>query len=396
MHSVKNLAQNMGTMLALLLLVMGLSALMRSPLSPTQPHARQPQTLPGAQLLYLQENNENTALMALPAQDMAALTASQPGALATTSPNGLSNLHGLWPAPQGGWLASEINGESGGYTQLLQTSSGKSQQPGTDLGLGNNFLAWSPAGEAILRVERATDYAVFRVDPVTGAATPLPLPNFVYNLAFSPDGQRILYSITAGLGYGSQTFIANSDGSNPQLILDEPKHIIAFARWSPTGEHIAYLRWADTAIPFTVGELWLADGNGGSPVLLAAADAGHGYEPAWSPDGAYIAFVGRENGQDAWADQVPDLLTSNIYLANAADRSVLNLTQFSGARTENPSWSPDGSLLAFSTTQPAPSGQDLDGSLDIWLVEIASKQIQPVTQGANARYPAWVAGTSGE
>jgi len=54
----------------------------------------------------------------------------------------------------------------------------------------------------------------------------------------------------------------------------------------------------DSNIPFTVGELWVTNGDGNNPVLLGEADAGHGYEPAWSPDGAQIAFLGRENKSD--------------------------------------------------------------------------------------------------
>jgi Tol biopolymer transport system component len=225
------------------------------------------------------------------------------------------------------------------------------------------------------------DIVIFRIDPVTQAATQLPTPNNTYDVAFSPDGQRMIYSVTYGLGYGSQTYIANADGSNPRLILNEPQSIIAFARWSPDGDHIAYLRWADTNIPFTVGELWLADGNGGSPVLLAPADAGHGYEPAWSPDSTRIAFVSRENPGDLWADQAAERLMSNIYIVTINGGAVTNLTNFTNALTENPSWSPDSSMVAFNT--------NAGGTMDIWVANMQSRQLQQVTQGAEARYPIW-------
>jgi hypothetical protein len=109
MRYIKTLVQPIATVFALLLLVMGLLALMRSPLSPTQPHAQQPQTLPGSQLLYLQENNENTALMALPAQDVAALTANQPGALATTDQAVNTNpLAPIWVSTAFSWHGCQM------------------------------------------------------------------------------------------------------------------------------------------------------------------------------------------------------------------------------------------------------------------------------------------------
>jgi len=118
--------------------------------------------------------------------------------------------------------------------------------------------------------------------------------------------------------------------------------------------------------------------------VIAPADAGHGYPPVWSPDGRQVAFVVRENAGDRRADVVASALESNIYIADAASGDVRAVTRFEGALTEAPAWSPDGAWLAFST--------DAGGGPDIWLAEIATGEVQQVTQNANARYPAWVAG----
>jgi len=94
--------------------------------------------------------------------------------------------------------------------------------------------------------------------------------------------------------------------------------------------------------------------------------------------------VVRENAGDRRADVVASALESNIYIADAASGDVRAVTRFEGALTEAPAWSPDGAWLAFST--------DAGGGPDIWLAEIATGEVQQVTQNANARYPAWVAG----
>jgi len=174
------------------------------------------------------------------------------------------------------------------------------------------------------------------------------------------------------------------DGHNRERIISAPTHIIAYPRWSPTGEAIAYIRMPDSNVPFTVGELVLTDGNGRNGRTVALADAGHGYPPLWSPDGRQVAFMVRENTEDDAADIAAPYLESNIYLVDVATGSVRAVTRFDGALTEAPAWSPDGAWLAFST--------DAGGMPDVWLVEIASGEIYQVTHGADARYPAWVAG----
>ena len=59
---------------------------------------------------------------------------------------------------------------------------------------------------------------------------------------------------------------------------------------------------------------------------------GDGVEPTWSPDGSKIAFVGYDRGP-------------GIFILDFADWSVINLTGVAGARS--PAWSPDGTKIAY-------------------------------------------------
>ncbi len=294
-------------------------------------------------------------------------------------------VSGLHASPQGQWIAVQVNCESSASVLMVDSTTG---QILSLVGLPEEdslFLNWTPGGEAVVRTGIVTNPEVYRVNLSTSQAVLLPVPWTTYDLALSPDGTRMIYSLTLGLGYGSETWIADVDGQNATQMLVDSTGIIAFARWSPAGDKIAYLRMEDTNIPFSVGEAWVRDGAGQNPVLLSSlADVGHGYELVWSPDSQQIAFVARENPDNVLADQWADFLASNIYVANASDGAVTNLTQFSGALTENPAWSPDGTFLAFNT--------NVGGAMDVWVVNMVEGQLQQVTTGLNARYPTWLPG----
>jgi Tol biopolymer transport system component len=247
------------------------------------------------------------------------------------------------------------------------------------------FLSWTPDGDALLvRVGHLGESAVFLVNAQNGRFERVDTPPFTYDVAFSPDGERVLYATTRGLGFGSEVWIMDRNGRNREQIIDDPAYIIAYPRWSPSGETIAYIRMPDSNIPFTVGELVLADGDGRNERVIGPADAGHGYPPVWSPDGRQVAFVVRENSENRRADVVASALESNAYVADVHSGEVRALTRFESALTEAPAWSPDGMWLAFST--------NAGGVPDIWLAEVATGAVYQVTQNAHARCPIWVMG----
>ena len=118
-----------------------------------------------------------------------------------------------------------------------------------------------------------------------------------------PNSFDFTYTLSRGLGYGSELYLAQNDGQISKLLYTDQYYYISFARFSPDGEKIAFIKTPDSQTPFTVGELWVIDSDGTNPRKLADADAGHGYAANWSPDGTKIAFVLRENPEDENADR---------------------------------------------------------------------------------------------
>ncbi|MEK7786580.1 MAG: hypothetical protein AAB658_14315, partial [Chloroflexota bacterium] len=252
---------------------------------------------------------------------------------------------GLEAAPHGARLIVMLGcgDELGGPLQVVNSATGEAKLIGLDFEPGSIFLNWSPTGnEVLIRANILGDPRIYLVHVGSGKATPLNVPADAYDAAISADGKRIVYSLTRGLGFGSQLWLAEIDGNNAQLVIQDATHIIAYARFSPVDDKIAYIRMADSNIPFTVGELWVMNADGSNAMMLGQADAGHGYIPNWSPDGTQVAFVYRDNGDNIVADQLADRLTSNIYVADVNSGVVQAVTKFADTLVEASVWSPDG------------------------------------------------------
>jgi Tol biopolymer transport system component len=210
----------------------------------------------------------------------------------------------------------------------------------------------------------------------------VPITELTYDLAPLHSSQSdFLFSFSRGMGLGSEIWLARDGGRVVQQVFADPHNYISFARWSPDGSKIAFIRIPDSNIPFAVGELWIMQADGSGARELADVDAGHGFAEAWSPDGSRIAFVARENPRDARADQVAEALRSNITVVSIADGSLTRLTHFESAQVQAPAWSPDGNQLAFTVV--------LDDKMNVYSADIATGQVQTVLPDA-AFCPVWI------
>jgi Tol biopolymer transport system component len=161
----------------------------------------------------------------------------------------------------------------------------------------------------------------------------------------------------------------------------DPYYYISFARFSPDGKQIAFIKIPDTQTPFTVGELWVMNSDGSNARKLADADAGHGYAANWSPDGKRIAFVVRENPEDTNADQSSEALISNIYIEDVESGEWTQVTEYREGRAETPVWSPEGNTLAFQVV--------INGRMNVSIADVLTGEIQPLATDS-ACCPAWM------
>ena len=185
---------------------------------------------------------------------------------------------------------------------------------------------------------------------------------------WSPEGRRLL-------SFGSSGIVIR-DARGKVLRRLPRTHLGLEARWSPDGRRVAYLEFACDD-PTGKGDplcahLWVVRSDGSSRRRLVQANVDTTQHTdrryAWAPDGGRLVY-------SAYAPHA--LVVAN--LAGGA-RRVLRGTR--GA--DQPSWSPDGRLIAF-LRQKAPFGGD-----DIYVVAPDGSGLRPLVRSrSDLKAPTW-------
>jgi dipeptidyl aminopeptidase/acylaminoacyl peptidase len=106
-----------------------------------------------------------------------------------------------------------------------------------------------------------------------------------------------------------------------------------------------------------VGHLWLVDVASGAPTRLTDGPTSDA-EPAWSPDGTRIAFTA-SRGRDHDLDYQFD-----VFVVEVATKRVTRITDGAGCAFGSAAWLPDGSTLAVAGHRWPRAGGSRN---DIWL-----------------------------
>ena len=306
------------------------------------------------------------------------------------------NVLSMQLSPDGHFLAIDGTRDHGEQVWIYNTQHGTISLTPPDV-MGN-FLHWLPHGTGHMFLYRPMfplgpsapmdgdgwNPGLWEVDAATGEHTNIALgvPSaFVIDATSSPDGTRIIYSTTTGLGMGSDTWWMNSDGSGRTHLFHSgngAQAISGFFTWSPDGTTLAYELLSDSPRPFVPAGLWVMDGHGGQHHRLADVDGGHGYAPAWSPDGRKIAFIMRTNMSDHRADTNAQSLQSAIAVVDVTTRQswvVASSAQTGVPVNVNPVWAPDGNSITFTAFNPL--NRLLGGMPRYWSAHVVGAGEQP-------------------
>lgn len=256
------------------------------------------------------------------------------GASAVAVTDGVETVAEPYWSPDGARLVVSCCASGAGHRLLLVD--GPASEP-VDLApdvAGATNPAWSPDGSAIA-FESIDDGSLYVVDmsgSAPGTARSLGLSGA--GPSWSPDGERIVYFVDRQ--GAPDIFTATSEGTDiVRLTRDAaPDHSPA---WSSDGR-IAFVSERDGDQDIYVME---ADG---SDQVDVSRNPWPDDVPAWSPDGRLVAYVAYQDGADPLT--IGDG-NADIFVVAAEGSHRRNLTR-NPAWDGDPSWSPDGSEIAFT------------------------------------------------
>jgi TolB protein len=173
--------------------------------------------------------------------------------------------------------------------------------------------------------------------------------------AWSPSGKQLAFSVNGDI------YVSGPTGKGA-VNITRSGSIDVSPTWSPDGSRIAFV--SDRA---------------GSPQIYVMSSSGRGVrkitsggystDPDWSHSREVnrIAFVKLEGG-------------ANIYTTNPDGSGQERLTSGAG-RNENPSWSPDGHYIAFSSTR--------SGAKDLYIMYLNGQNQRRLGSSGGKSFPTW-------
>lgn len=306
---------------------------------------------------------------------------------------------------------------TGELTRVSTTSSGMEAGGG----FGSFGPSWSPDGTRIAfessdnLVGGGTNGDVFVKDLETGEVIRVstssdgdPGNDGSFRPSWSPAGSRIVFD-----SWASNLIAGDSNGAFDVFVKDLATGGIArvsttstddqaeggdseVAVWSPAGDRIAFLSWATNLVPNDsngITDPFVKDLVTGEVTRVATSSTDEesdlgGWSASWSPDGTRIAFwsfasnLAADDSNGAADVFVKDLVTGETSRVSTTS-SGAQVSGDSGPAT----WSPDGTLLAFSSTASDLVADDTNGLADVFVKDLVSGEVMRVsttTTGAQA------------
>lgn len=169
--------------------------------------------------------------------------------------------------------------------------------------------------------------------------------------SFSPEGDRVVFEShvldVEGNGVVTKYRI---DGSGDYVTLTDPDGDARQPNWSPRGDLIVFQRFMNNQ-----WDLWVMDEDGASARQITTGP-GEKTDASFSADGQWLVYSSDEGG----------LEFANLFLISIEGGESTRITQFDGYDGA-PSWSPDGSQIAFESSDGDP---DESAGTALWVIDV--------------------------
>jgi Tol biopolymer transport system component len=221
-----------------------------------------------------------------------------------------------------------------------------------------------------------------------------------FDVSISPDGELLVFASTRHRPT-ADIYIKRIDGNTATQLTNDPAED-RMPQFSPDGSRIAFCSNRSGNWDIYVQEL-----DGGKPVQITH-ELTHELHPSWSPDGRELIFCGLGEQSGQWEMIVVDVDNPaqrrfigyglfpkfspngqkiafqrarfrgtrwfSIWTVDYVDSEGLRPTEIaasSNAAVINPSWSPDGSRLAFATiVNPNVDPNGRPAAADVWVIDV--------------------------
>ncbi len=225
--------------------------------------------------------------------------------------------------------------DDGSLHRLVSDGSGNINLPGSSWNAATNKIVFASTREP------HDELYIIDADGSPGDETQVTArPHYVaYEPSLSPGGQWVVFeSHRLDVEGNGVLFKCSVLCGSPLYRLSAATGDCRQPNWSPAGDLILYQQYSDQQ-----WNIRLVNPDGSNHVQLTGGP-GDKTDASFSPDGQWIVYSSDE-GDEAYA---------NLYALPVPGGNAQKITNYAGGYDGAPSWSPDGSRVAFETCEGDP------------------------------------------